>query len=124
MNLRCSFTLIFDYKIHLPLPPSPPPPSLPPEVRGEVNQIVYVGDRHLAAVERNRVLLPPSFNRYFIWGFPDCSARIALVEGDRVRVCVEGDRVRVGRGRVCVGRVRVLEGGENVVERCLKQFTS
>ena len=62
-------------------------PSLPssfPEIRGEVSQIVYLADKHLIAVDRNRVLLPPGHNRYFMWGFPDHSARIALVEGDRV----------------------------------------
>jgi len=50
-----------------------------------VSQIVYVADRTLVAVERNRLLLPPTFTCYFAWGFPDHSARIALVEGDRVR---------------------------------------
>ena len=50
-----------------------------------MSQIVYVADRTLVAVERNRLLLPPTFTRYFTWGYPDHSARIALVEGDRVR---------------------------------------
>ena len=58
---------------------------LSPEIRSEVNQIVYVADRNLVAVEKNRLLLHPTYTRYFTWGFPDHSARIALVEGDRVR---------------------------------------
>ena len=64
---------------------------LSPEIRSEVNQIVYVADRNLVAVEKNRLLLPPTYTRYFTWGFPDHSARISLVEGDRVRG-VEGWR--------------------------------
>ena len=50
-----------------------------------MSQIVYVADRTLVAVERNQLLLPPTFTRYFTWGYPNHSARIALVEGDRVR---------------------------------------
>ena len=64
------------------------------ELRTEVSQIVYVTDRNLVAVERNRLLIPPTFTRYFTWGYPDHSGRIALVEGDRVR-----GRGREGRGR-------------------------
>ena len=63
-----------------------------------MNQIVYVADRTLVAVERNRLLLLPTFTRYFTWGYPDHSARIALVEGDRVRGGV-GRRGEEGEGR-------------------------
>jgi len=44
-----------------------------------------VADRTLVAVERNQLFLPPTFARYFMWGYFNHSARIALVEGDRVR---------------------------------------
>ena len=56
-----------------------------PELWAEVSQIVYVADQILVAMERSRLLLPPTFTRYFTWGYPDHSARIALVERDRVR---------------------------------------
>ena len=83
-------------KLHLSLmdffspPPSPPPPSLSlslslsPEIRGEVSQMVSITDKIPIAVEKNKLLLPPHYNRYFMWGFPDYSARIATVEGDKV----------------------------------------
>ena len=62
-----------------------------------MGQIVCVTDRNLVAVERNRLLLPPTFTHYFTWGYPDHSGKIALVEGDRVRGGVErrGERKRV-----------------------------
>lgn len=59
--------------------------SLPSEIRGEVSQMVSVTDKIPIAVEKNKLLLPPHYNRYFMWGFPDYSARIATVEGDKVR---------------------------------------
>lgn len=60
------------------------PPSLSPEIRGEVSQMVSISDKIPVAVEKNKLLLPPYYNRYFMWGFPDYSARIATVEGDKV----------------------------------------
>lgn len=50
--------------------------------------MVSVTDKVPIAVEKNRLLLPPNYNRYFMWGFPDYSARIATVEGDRVSVSI------------------------------------
>ena len=43
-------------------------------------------DKHPMAVERNRVLLPPAYNRYFAWGYPDRSARVAVIEKDGEKV--------------------------------------
>ena len=66
------------------------------ELWAEVSQIVYVADQIQAAMERSRLLLPVTFTRYFTWGYPDHSARIALVEEDRVRGRGKGE-IRVGR---------------------------
>jgi hypothetical protein len=46
--------------------------------------MVSISDKIPVAVEKNKLLLPPYYNRYFMWGFPDYSARIATVEGDKV----------------------------------------
>ena len=40
--------------------------------------------RLINTVEMNRLLSPSIFTLYFTWGYPDCSGRIALLEGDRV----------------------------------------
>ena len=58
-------------------------------VHGEVHQIMCLDKQHVVAVEKNRVLLPPTYNRYFAWGYPDRSARVAVMEKD-------GEKVRGG----------------------------
>ena len=63
--------------------------SLPLEIRGEVHYISLVGDRNLLVLDRNKLPLPPLYSRYFMWGFPDRSARVAFVEADKVCVCRE-----------------------------------
>ena len=40
-----------------------------------------MGDRTL---DCNKLPLPPLLSRYFMWGFPDRSTRVASVEGDKV----------------------------------------
>ena len=55
------------------------------EIRGEVHYMSLVGDRSLLVLDRNKLPLPPLYNRYFMWGFPDRSARVAFVEADKVR---------------------------------------
>ena len=92
------------------------------EIRGEVHHISLVGDRTLLALDRNKLPLPPLYSRYFMWGFPDRSARVASVEADKVRK-EEGEegeggrekrRRREGRRR---GRGRREGGGEGEGER-------
>ena len=72
------------------------------EIRGEVHHISLVGDRTLLALDRNKLPLPPLYSRYFMWGFPDRSARVASVEADKVRK-EEGEEGG-GRGRGGGGR--------------------
>lgn len=59
-------------------------PSLHPikELKGAVGQIIQQ-DKTLLAVEQNKVLIPPSSNRYVAWGFADHSLRIGPYESDR-----------------------------------------
>ena len=56
------------------------------EIRGEVHHISLVGERNLLVLDRNKLPLPPLYSRYFMWGFPDRSARVASVEADKVRL--------------------------------------
>ena len=76
-ELQIRFSLVDHLSLSLSL-------SLSPEIRGEVSQMVSITDKIPIAVEKNKLLLPPNYNRYFMWGFPDYSARIATVEGDKV----------------------------------------
>ncbi|KAG6445369.1 hypothetical protein O3G_MSEX003892 [Manduca sexta] len=64
-------------------------PSLQPvkEVKGPVGQILYT-DKAILAVEQNKVLMPPSYNKYVAWGFADHSLRIGNYDNDKaVFVC-------------------------------------
>ncbi|KAJ8966192.1 hypothetical protein NQ317_015412 [Molorchus minor] len=59
-------------------------PSLQPikEVKSPVGQILHV-EKAVLAVEQNKVLMPPSFNKYVAWGFADHSLRIGNYESDK-----------------------------------------
>ncbi|KAG5870011.1 hypothetical protein JTB14_023053 [Gonioctena quinquepunctata] len=59
-------------------------PSLQPikEVKSPVGQILHV-DRTVLAVEQNKVLMPPLFNKYVAWGFADHSLRMGNYESDK-----------------------------------------
>ncbi|CAH0558995.1 unnamed protein product [Brassicogethes aeneus] len=59
-------------------------PSLQPikEVKGPVGQILHV-DKAVLAVEQNKVLMPPQFNKYVAWGFADHSLRIGNYDSDK-----------------------------------------
>nr|CAD7454369.1 unnamed protein product [Timema tahoe] len=64
-------------------------PSLQPikELKGPVGQIMQ-SDKSVLAVEQNKVLVPPTFNKYVAWGFADHSLRIGLYDSDKaVLVC-------------------------------------
>ncbi|XP_056639814.1 WD repeat and FYVE domain-containing protein 3 isoform X1 [Diorhabda sublineata] len=59
-------------------------PSLQPikELKNSVGQILHV-DRSVLAVEQNKVLMPPTYNKYVAWGFADHSLRIGNYESDK-----------------------------------------
>ncbi len=61
---------------------------------GEVHQVVYLSDsRAPLALDRNKVFLPwANYKYYFMWGFPDHSAKVAAVDTDKVRMFVKGGR--------------------------------
>lgn len=40
-------------------------------------------EKTVLAVEQNKVLIPPSYNRYVAWGFADLSLRIGNYESDK-----------------------------------------
>ena len=63
--------------------------------------MVCVSDNKPIAVDKNKLLLPPNYTHYFVWGFPDYSARTATVDADRV----SGEGVRCGE---CVSVWRVM----------------
>ncbi|CAI8023122.1 WD repeat and FYVE domain-containing protein 3 [Geodia barretti] len=85
------------------------------EIRGEVHHISLVGDRTLLALDRNKLPLPPLFSRYFMWGFPDRSARVASVEADKVVSVFEN----LHQGRILCSTMphdnMLLTGGDSTI---------
>ncbi|XP_041084029.1 WD repeat and FYVE domain-containing protein 3 isoform X2 [Polyodon spathula] len=59
-------------------------PSLAPvkELKEPVGQIVCT-DKGIMAVEQNKLLTPPAWNKTFAWGYADLSCRLAHYESDK-----------------------------------------
>lgn len=53
------------------------------ELKEPVGQIVCT-DKGILAVEQNKVLTPPTWNKTFAWGYADLSCRLANYESDKV----------------------------------------
>ena len=53
------------------------------ELKGAVGQIIH-NDKTALAVEQNKVLIPPLYNKYLAWGFADMSIRIGSYDSDKV----------------------------------------
>eukprot|EP00058_Branchiostoma_floridae_P010550 XP_002596038.1 hypothetical protein BRAFLDRAFT_202950 [Branchiostoma floridae] len=66
-------------------------PSLQPmkELKGAVGQITAT-DKAVLAVEQNKVLIPPAYNKYMAWGFADLSIRTGTYESDKASGVYEG----------------------------------
>uniref|UniRef100_A0A803XYT0 WDFY family member 4 n=1 Tax=Meleagris gallopavo TaxID=9103 RepID=A0A803XYT0_MELGA len=53
-----------------------------------VGQIVCT-DKGILAVEQNKVLIPPTWNKTFAWGYADLSCRLGTYESDKVLIVYE-----------------------------------
>ena len=53
------------------------------EVKNAVGQIIPC-DNKVLAVEQNKVLIPPAYNKYLAWGFSDMSMRIGNYDSEKV----------------------------------------
>ncbi|CAH0714498.1 unnamed protein product, partial [Brenthis ino] len=78
-------------------------PSLQPvkEVKGPVGQILYT-DKAILAVEQNKVLMPPAYNKYVAWGFADHSLRIGNYDNDKTLFVCESVAQACGEIVTCV----------------------
>jgi len=52
------------------------------ELKGPVGQILHI-DKAVLAVEQNKTLIPPAYNKYVAWGFADHSLRIGNYDSDK-----------------------------------------
>ncbi|XP_050561954.1 WD repeat and FYVE domain-containing protein 3 isoform X1 [Spodoptera frugiperda] len=78
-------------------------PSLQPvkEVKGPVGQILYT-EKAILAVEQNKVLMPPTYNKYVAWGFADHSLRIGNYDNDKALFVCETVAQACGEIVTCV----------------------
>ncbi|XP_064637335.1 WD repeat and FYVE domain-containing protein 3-like isoform X3 [Lineus longissimus] len=91
-------------------------PTMQPikELKGAVGQIVH-NDRTILAVEQNKVLIPPLYNRYLAWGFADLSIRIGNYDSDKANLVFEN----VDNGDIlctaCPSARLLITGGSSTV---------
>eukprot|EP00117_Sycon_ciliatum_P047473 scpid10624/ scgid33909/ WD repeat and FYVE domain-containing protein 3; Beach domain, WD repeat and FYVE domain-containing protein 1 len=93
-------------------------PSLQPvkELQGPVGCIILNDkDKSIVGIERNRVLVPPAYNRYLAWGFPDFSLRSSSLESDKAVTVYEGLHTGQITCVVCPDPKTVITGGESTV---------
>ncbi|XP_012287062.1 WD repeat and FYVE domain-containing protein 3 isoform X1 [Orussus abietinus] len=94
-------------------------PSLQPikELKGPVGQILHL-DKAVLAVEQNKTLIPPSYNKYVAWGFADHSLRIGNYDSDKAIFVCEGMMQSSGEIVACVcpsSKLIVTAGTSSVV---------
>ena len=54
------------------------------ELKSAVGEI-HVHDKSVLAVDLNKMLMPPLYNKYVAWGFSDMSLRIGNYDSEKVR---------------------------------------
>lgn len=87
------------------------------ELRGSVGQIIQQ-EKNILAVEQNKVLIPPQFNKYVAFGYADGSIRIGNYESDRAFSIFESDLLPCTDEILCctVANSRtMITGGTNSV---------
>ena len=55
------------------------------ELKSAVGEI-HGQDRSVLAVDLNKVLVPPAYNKYVAWGFSDMSLRMGNYDSEKVRL--------------------------------------
>lgn len=66
-----------------------------------MGQILYT-DKAILAVEQNKVLMPPTYNKYVAWGFADHSLRIGNYDNDKALFVCEAVAQACGEIVTCV----------------------
>ncbi|XP_038062031.1 WD repeat and FYVE domain-containing protein 3-like isoform X2 [Patiria miniata] len=91
-------------------------PSLQPlkELKGPVGQIIP-SDRILLAVEQNKVLIPPVYNRFLAFGYADLSLRIGSYDSDKATTVFEGTQSGQILCAACPNTRMVITGGASTV---------
>ncbi|XP_004607454.2 WD repeat- and FYVE domain-containing protein 4 [Sorex araneus] len=83
--------------------------------KGAIGHIVP-GEKNILAVERNKVLLPPLWNRTFSWGFEDFSCCLGSYGSDKILMTFE-NLAAWGRCRcaLCPSPTMIITSGDSAV---------
>lgn len=89
------------------------------ELKGPVGQILH-SDKNILAVEQNKVLVPPSYNKYVAWGFADQSLRVGIYDSDKAVFVCEAMLQSNGEVVVCVcpSSKLIVTAGTSSVGNC------
>ncbi|CAG0901428.1 unnamed protein product [Cyprideis torosa] len=89
-------------------------PTLQPvkELKGPVGQIIPL-EKSVAAVEQNKVLIPPLFSRTFAWGYADQSLRIGNYENEKASFISEPQLSGEVLTATCPNGKIIITGGTN-----------
>ncbi|XP_055626946.1 WD repeat and FYVE domain-containing protein 3 isoform X2 [Toxorhynchites rutilus septentrionalis] len=97
------------------------PSQLPvKEVKGPVGHMIQV-EKSVLAVEQNKILIPPSFNRYIAWGYADHSIRIGIYDSDRALFVCENVAPDSGEILVCAcpsPKTVIMAGTNSILTVC------
>ncbi|XP_069973806.1 WD repeat and FYVE domain-containing protein 3 isoform X2 [Penaeus vannamei] len=91
-------------------------PTMQPvkEVKGAVGQII-AQDKVILAVEQNKTLIPPTYQRYLAWGFADQSLRIGGYESERAVLVSETPQNGEILAAVCPNNKTIITAGTSTV---------
>jgi WD40 repeat protein len=91
-------------------------PSLQPikELKAPVGQILH-HEKNVLAVEQNKALMPPLYNKYVSWGFADHSLRIGLYDTDKAALVCEAPQNGEVVACVCPSPKLVVTAGTSTI---------
>ncbi|XP_063865461.1 WD repeat and FYVE domain-containing protein 3-like isoform X1 [Scylla paramamosain] len=84
------------------------------EVKGAVGQII-AQDKLILAVEQNKTLIPPTYQRFLAWGFADQSLRIGGYESERAVLVSETPQNGEILAAVCPNNKTIITAGTSTV---------
>ncbi|XP_050700499.1 WD repeat and FYVE domain-containing protein 3-like isoform X2 [Eriocheir sinensis] len=84
------------------------------EVKGAVGQII-AQDKLVLAVEQNKTLIPPTYQRFLAWGFADQSLRIGGYESERAVLVSETPQNGEILAAVCPNNKTIITAGTSTV---------
>ncbi|XP_065091196.1 WD repeat and FYVE domain-containing protein 3-like [Ochlerotatus camptorhynchus] len=90
------------------------------EVKGPVGHIIQV-EKMVLAVEQNKILMPPNFNRYIAWGYADHSIRVGIYDSDRALFVCENVAPDSGEILACVcpnSKTIIMAGTNSILTVC------